>query len=281
MLLRNLNALKLDWDDPIPAEEQDAWIDFFRELFEMESVRFNRSIMPENSVGDPTLIIFSDASEKAFGACAYARWQMMDGSFESRLIMAKSRLAPLKKITTVRLELNAALLSARIKEFIQREIRYNFVNTYLIVDSEIVRAMTQKDSYGFNTFVAVRVGEIQEKTAKNEWYWVEGELNIADIISRGAKAGDLMNEWQSGPKFLRENESEWPIKQTTTTATLPEQIVMSTAMEVEVFNTELAPLLDISRFSSYNKLINVTARVQAVFKAPSPSFGNASSLSRE
>jgi len=115
MLLRNLNALKLDWDDPIPAEEQDAWIDFFRELFEMESVRFNRSIMPENSVGDPTLIISSDASEKAFGACAYARWQMMDGSFESRLIMAKSRLAPLKKITTVRLELNAALLSARIK----------------------------------------------------------------------------------------------------------------------------------------------------------------------
>ena len=281
MLLRNLNALKLDWDDPIPVEEQNAWIDFFRELFDMESVRFNRSIMPENSVGDPTLIIFSDASEKAFGACAYARWQMIDGSFESRLIMAKSRLAPLKKITTVRLELNAALLSARIKEFIQREMRYNFVNTYLIVDSEIVRAMTQKDSYGFNTFVAVRVGEIQEKTAKNEWYWVEGELNIADIISRGAKAVDLMNEWQSGPKFLRKNESEWPIKQTTTTATLPEQIVMSTAMEVEVFNTEPAPLLDITRFSSYNKLINVTARVQAVFKAPSPSFGNASSLSRE
>ena len=76
----------------------------------------------------------------------------MDGSFESRLIMAKSRLAPLKKITTVRLELNAALLLARIKEFIQREIRYNFVNI-VIVDSEIVRAMTQKDSYGFNTLL--------------------------------------------------------------------------------------------------------------------------------
>ena len=71
----------------------------------MESVRFNRSIMPENSVGDPTLIIFSDASEKAFEKAsekafgAYARWQMIDGSFESRLIMAKSRIAPLKKIT--------------------------------------------------------------------------------------------------------------------------------------------------------------------------------------
>ena len=54
---------------------------------------------------------------------------------------------------------------------------------------------------------------------------------------------------------------------------------MNTAMEV--FDPEQEPLLDISRFSSYQKLLNITARVQAVFKGPSPSFGNANSpLSR-
>ena len=33
-----------------------------------------------------------------------------------------------------------------------------------IVDSQIVHAMIQKDSYGFNTFAATCIGEIQEDT---------------------------------------------------------------------------------------------------------------------
>ena len=206
ILLRRLNELMLDWDDSIPPEEREPWVQFFIELFEMEDIRFARSTKPDGAKGQPILIIFSDASEQAFGACAYIRWELEEGGFESRLLLAKSRLAPLKKITTVRLELNAALLSARLKEFIHKEISYSFARTYLIVDSEIVRAMTQRDSYGFNTFVAVRIGEIQEKTEKDEWYWVEGGLNIADIISRGTKPAGLMGEWQSGPKFLMETE---------------------------------------------------------------------------
>ena len=122
ILLRKLNAQKLDWDDPIPQTERNEWIKFFGELFNMERVRFNRSTKPEGATGKPKLIIFSDASEQAFGACAYIRWELENGSFESRLLLAKSRLAPLKKLTTVRLELNAALLSARLKEFIQKEM---------------------------------------------------------------------------------------------------------------------------------------------------------------
>ena len=53
------------------------------------------------------------------------------------------------------------------------------------MDSEIVRAMVQKESYGFNTFAAIRVGEIQEGTSPSDWYWVEGKLNIADCTTRG------------------------------------------------------------------------------------------------
>ena len=45
--------------------------------------------------------------------------------------------------------------------------------------------MIQKESYGFNTFVAVRVGEIQDHTNLQNWYWIDGKLNIADWITRG------------------------------------------------------------------------------------------------
>jgi hypothetical protein len=161
ILLRKLNSPPLDWDDPIPEEERMEWVEFFTDLFDMERVKIARSTKPITARGKPVLIIFSDASEDAFGACAYIRWEVDAGRYESRLLLAKSRLAPLKKITIVRLELNAALLSARLREFIISEAKIEFSRTYLLVDSEIVRAMTQKESYGFNTFVAVRVGEIQ------------------------------------------------------------------------------------------------------------------------
>lgn len=47
-----------------------------------------------------------------------------------------------------------------------------------------------------------------------DWRWVEGNLNIADIITRGATPEELIegSEWQQGPKFLSWPEDEWPVK---------------------------------------------------------------------
>jgi len=39
------------------------------------------------------LIMFSDASEQAIGACAYVRWKLENGEYQSRLIAAKSKVA--------------------------------------------------------------------------------------------------------------------------------------------------------------------------------------------
>ena len=40
--------------------------------------------------------------------------------------------------------------------------------------------MIHKETYGFNTFAGRRVGEIQEGTEKNDWYWTESKNDIAD-----------------------------------------------------------------------------------------------------
>ena len=264
IMLRSLTAEGLDWDEAVSDSERQKWVKFFQDVFEMEDISFPRSIKPNDAVGQPVLILFSDASEHAFGTCAYVRWRMSNGTFQSRLLTAKSRLAPLKKITMPRLELNAALLSARLKSFIVEEMSDNFSRFYYIVDSEIARAMIQKESYGFKTFSGVRVGEIQSKTKKEDWFWVESALNIADIITRGARPEDLgmESEWQKGPKFLCDPENEWPIKQTYTGASLPDQIVM----KIEVLPSSIAPeMIDLQRFSSYDKLVHVTARVKSSF----------------
>ena len=114
--------------------------------------------------------MFSDASEAAYGAVAYVRWKLNDGTYCSRIMASKSKLATVKRITTVRLELNGAVLAKRLKGCILRESRYKFRRVCFIVDSEIVLGMIQKDSYGFKTYIGVRVAEIQNSTKAENWH---------------------------------------------------------------------------------------------------------------
>jgi len=195
MLLRKISKeSNVDWDDPIPEVLRNEWVRFFTMLFDMEKIVFKRSTKPPTAIGEPSLVLFSDASEEAFGACAYVRWSLQDGGYQSNLLVAKSRLSPMRKITIPRLELNGALLAARLNNFITKECSIAFTKRYFVIDSEIVRAQIQRESYGFNTFAGVRIGEIQELTQKNDWYWIESAKNIADIISHGADPLDMGSE---------------------------------------------------------------------------------------
>ena len=42
--------------------------------------------------------------------------------------------------------------------------------------------------------------------------WLEGELNIADILSKSASPVEQGEDtlWQKGPNFLQLDENEWP-----------------------------------------------------------------------
>ena len=171
---------------------------------------FNLCTRPKYAAGQPMLISFSDASIGAFGACVCVRWELSDGSYKSSILISKGRVAPLKCITIVNLELSAAVLASRLRTFLEKECRFNFNRFLHIVDSEIVRSMIQKESYGFNTFVATRIGEIQQATNPTEWFWVSGEYYIANILTRGIKPEKLGidSTWQNGPL------NTWPIIET-------------------------------------------------------------------
>ena len=158
------------------------------------------------------------------------------------------------------------MLGTRLAQSIERETRFEIKKKYFIVDSEIVRSMIQKQSYGFNTFVAVRIGEIQEFTDPKEWFWIESKLNIADWITRGKEAHDINfgSIWQEGPNFLREDESTWPIKGTMTD-NLPEIKTKKFIYHVER-EKGLSNIIDIERFGGYLKLIRTTSRILAVFR---------------
>ena len=131
--------------------------------------------------------------------------------------------------------------------------------------------MIQKESYGFNTFAAVRVGEIQEGTNTNDWYWTESEFNIADLLTRGSKPNDIgMNsKWQKGPDFLKLQESEWPRTKTYSEQQIPINTikleVSSPAIQTNPKDT-LVSRINIEKYSNYKKLLRVTARILAMYK---------------
>ena len=90
----------------------------------MANVVIPRCIKPANfgKVVSRQLHHFGDASELAYEVTSYLRLENLQGEVHCVLIMAKSRLAPIKKMTVPRLELSAATLAVRQDKFIKREI---------------------------------------------------------------------------------------------------------------------------------------------------------------
>jgi Mor family transcriptional regulator len=217
VLLRDTWELKLGWDDPLPSESRANWLKFFQDLVRVESIQYDRCLRPDGAIGDPSLVLMSDASEKAYGFNAYARWELGDGGFSSRLIFSKCRIAPLnRQLSMPQLELNGAVLSKRGRKVLETEMRYNFAATYQLVDSETVLCMINKKSARFRLYEGVRVGEIQTATGgdMSSWFWVSGPKNTADWLTRGRNMLEIgsHSEWFTGPEFLKTDVDEWGIK---------------------------------------------------------------------
>ena len=259
------NELKtLDWDDPLPKDISEKWLEFFDDMFEVENLSFKRCVKPSGVVDLPMLILFSDASEEAYGTCAYVRWKHVDGNVTTNLIAAKGKVAPIKVTTLPRLELCAAVLSKRLFSFIKKESRFTFSKVMFIVDSSIVQAMIQKESYGFKTFAGVRIGEIQQSTEKNQWYWTESENNISDWITRPKHPEELHtnSDWQRGPSWLHLEENDWPVKNIPSPDIELPEIKNEKVFVVDA--KESTDVIDMKRYSNYNRLLYIVARILSI-----------------
>ena len=151
--------------------------------------------MPDDSFGHPELIIFTDASEVAYGACAYARWAHCGGAFISRLIMAKNRIAPKQRLTVPRLELSAAVTGVRLYRNTIHEIDLPVESTFFWTDSTLTYQYITNTKHRFKTYPANRVTEILEDSTADQWRVVPGDINPADILTRGVHdPADLINQ---------------------------------------------------------------------------------------
>lgn len=276
--VQQLCRLNLRWDDAIPEEIAERWEAWLTSLDTVSQLRFPRCLVPGLLGSLPTLHHFSDASQTAYGVTSYLRYMGHDARVHSILVMAKSRLAPMKPCTIPRLELCAATLATRQDELLKRELDLPLGRSVFWVDSTTVLQYVFNAERRYLTFVANRVGEIRERTKPKDWRYVPTDQNPADDTTRPTDPATLGEErWQRGPTFLRRPPDAWPER-------LVPPPLDDDDIELRVAATCCAQeprrrldFLDglVEHYSSYPKMIRVLSRVIAALhhaarKGPHP-----------
>lgn len=128
---------------------------------------------------------------------------------------SKAKLTPLdQKGEPIKEEICGAVFAARIRKYFEKHRRMEIEKWFHLVESQTVLGALQIDSYGYQTFFTTRVGEIQKAGLVQDWWWIPGDLNIADIITRGGTPEYLKEDytWRTGKEFLKFPLTEWPKK---------------------------------------------------------------------
>ncbi|XP_077983962.1 uncharacterized protein LOC144438690 [Glandiceps talaboti] len=212
VILQELCRDNVDWDDPIPENLRLKWMEWRTNILDLEHLEVERCYKPNifGEVKGAELHYFSDASETGYGQSTYLRSINQDNQAHCSFVIGKARVTPLKKhITIPRLELStAAVVSARMSDYIKKELQINDVKEYFWVDSKVVLGYINNESKRFHTYVANRVQQIRELTTPDAWKYVNTGLNPSDDASRGITAKQLVEEskWLTGPDFLWESD---------------------------------------------------------------------------
>ncbi|XP_064625924.1 uncharacterized protein LOC135486756 [Lineus longissimus] len=227
----------LDWTEPVPEDLEQQWLRWKNEVPDLDEIKVARCLIPDDfTTPTYTLHGFGDASEAAYGAAVYLR-EADTGSdrVHTALLCAKTRVVPVGKRRTIpELELMAALINARLINYVEKELK-------LKIDDKV---------------------EICPWEAKSS-----GSLfkrNISECLGRSNIVVD-------GPSFLRSDE-EWPSQPVVELARI-EEAEKKSKHKIGVFSvTESDPDEPdqqenlVKRFSSLQKFIRVMTIVRSWLK---------------
>ncbi|GFQ77223.1 integrase catalytic domain-containing protein [Trichonephila clavata] len=264
-LLQDLWTLGVDWDSELPPKLRHKWQQWSSEAEGLTEIKIPRFYLGDvdQELSSVDIHCFSDASKSAYGTILYLRFVTCNNKIETSFICSKSRVAPLKSLTLPRLELTAAILSARLAKQVSSCLKFN-ANIYYWTDSLISYYWIRGDSSAFKPYIKNRVQEIQLLSDPSQWGHCPGKDNPSDLISRGTSAVKLaQNElWWHGPPWLKLTPDHWPNRHRDIldSELCSEELEYRSSVHAAV-TQQRESLVDINRFSSLKKLLKVTAWV--------------------
>lgn len=261
MIMQQLWVQNCSWDEDLPEHINRLWQNFYKTLPLLNNIKIPRWV----SCDSPSAVefhVFTDASEKAYGACIYVRTVSTSNTVTVHLLASKSRVAPIKPTTMPRLELCAALQGARLCAKVVSSLTLACGECVFWCDSMIVLGWIASSAAQLKPFVRARVGEIQDGFSKNSWRYIPSKENPADLVSRGMSADSIRESslWWYGPAFLKLDKSNWPQKPNSVPKTdLPEYIhTCHLAENNSLGDADLISSL-VESYSEYWKLQRVVA----------------------
>ena len=172
------------------------------------------------------------------------------------LVISKTKVAPIKRLTIPRLELCGAAILADLLYHAKELFDIPPGDVFAWTDSMVVLGWLQGSPRRFKPFVGNRVSTIMELVPPDRWRHVSGLDNPADCASRGSELATY-SLWWDGPAWLHEPESVWP--------SIPDLKDVSDPLEERKVHTETARVIVqhlltiLERISNFNKLKRVTA----------------------
>lgn len=214
LLLQELCRQSFGWDVPIPNTASEQWTRWTSSLSQLVDFEIPRCFKTQDfgELVHSQIHHFSDASELGYGVVSYLRMTNAEGKVHVAFLMAKARVAPLKRQTIPRLELAAAALSVKVDRMLQEELPPATDKSVFWSDSTAVLKYISNDHTRFHTYVANRTSRIREATQIFQWRYIDTKRNPADDCSRGVSVEKFMRNprWICGPEFLWSSEEEWP-----------------------------------------------------------------------
>jgi len=220
LIFQQLWGDEVGWDEDLQPPVAKKFLQWYEQLPELEKIQIPRNTTNGNSSKSTwQLHTFCDASKDAYAAVVFLRTD--NGAEVSvQLFMAKARVTPVKgpgkterkqkSVSINRLELLSCFIGARLSDSVKKDISRKLMrNCYWSDSSTFLAWIRGNDEWG--TFVGNRVKTICNITKADEWRHVPGDLNNADLPSRGCSPSQLLtSRWWEGPDWLKKPEKYWP-----------------------------------------------------------------------
>ena len=197
LLLQRLWEMKVSWDDLLTTEVQQEWNQISQSLQKISEQSLPRLV----GVGPGAtnqLMVFTDASAKAYAAIVYLRSMTTDGNVTCNLVFCKNSTGTDQKsvrpqihnVSLPRMELLGVLIGVRALVFVRTQLDIKIDQSILWTDSACILQWLHT-SKPLPRFVSNRITEINSVQGVS-FRHVSTTSNPADIPSRGCQSQDLI-----------------------------------------------------------------------------------------
>ena len=206
---------KLKWDDVLPDNLRSVWCSHFEMMDEIKSLKFNRAVIPDDSVSVSFHTLdFGDASTKMICVAIYARFLRKNGEHSCQLLFSRTKIIS-PPMTQPRAELFASTVCTHTGEIVKRACKRFHERHLKITDSQVTLYWIHNSNKPLKQFVRNRVNEVRRFTDPNDWRYAKSVDMIADIGTRPVHDVSLVDQsstWINGFPWMVQPEESFPFK---------------------------------------------------------------------